>query len=71
MFISARMELAERGFDGTVGKTTCGCALAVERDLAGYVDVDDIRRPIVTELGRNRCESPSRGVREGSSQVPT
>jgi shikimate kinase len=37
-----------------VGKTTCGRALAVERDRAAYIDVDDIRQLIVAELGRNR-----------------
>ncbi len=29
-------------------------ALAVERDRAAYIDVDDIRQLIVAELGRNR-----------------
>ena len=37
-----------------VGKATCGRALAVERDRAAYIDVDDIRQLIVGELGRNR-----------------
>lgn len=37
-----------------VGKTTCGRALAVERDRAADIDVDDIRQLIVAELGRHR-----------------
>jgi dephospho-CoA kinase len=37
-----------------VGKTTFGRALAVERDRAAYIDMDDIRQLIVAEPGRNR-----------------
>jgi predicted ATPase len=42
-----------------VGKTTCRRALAVERDRAAYVDVEDARRLIVAEPRRNGCENPS------------
>ena len=33
-----------------VGKTICGRALALERDRAAYIDVDDMRQLIVAEL---------------------
>jgi tRNA uridine 5-carbamoylmethylation protein Kti12 len=37
-----------------VGKATYERALAVERDRAANIDVDDIRQLIVAEKGRNR-----------------
>lgn len=39
-----------------VGKSTCGRALtlAVERDRAAYIDVDDMRQLIVAAPNRNR-----------------
>jgi shikimate kinase len=41
MIISMRPLILTGG--PAVGKTTCGRALAVERDRAAYIDVDDIR----------------------------
>ncbi len=45
-----KRQLLTRG--PAVGKTTRGRALAVERDRAAYIDVDDIRQLIVAELAR-------------------
>ena len=54
-----------------VGKTTCGRALTVECDRVVDIDVDDMRKLIVAELGRNRWETSSHGVLGGLDQVPT
>ncbi|CAN5788409.1 hypothetical protein BH23CHL4_BH23CHL4_13010 [soil metagenome] len=64
MIISARKELAEQGLDDT------GVGVAVGRDRAAYIDVDDTRQIIVAERGRNRSENSSHGVREGPGQAP-